>query len=205
MFTTLPWNKREAQRFVVLERMLWRREAIGQGQAREALEIGDAGIAPPLRFLLLGGQERSNLCIAFWVYKCREACPGLAHLGDAVHTLGVVAHEFIPQRAAGGHPVVPWHMMKPEQIFLRRTLKATEASRDLRRVLGYRVAAAGSTVEANALRVGAVEVGRVPVGPRRVVDPRSGAIVMAIGHLVMQSQRCHVVHHLSLIHISEPT
>ena len=52
---------------VVLERMRRRRESRRQRPLRERLEIGDAGVAPPLRFLLLDRQERADLRETFGI------------------------------------------------------------------------------------------------------------------------------------------
>ena len=49
---------------VVLERMRGRFVAFRQRPAGERLEVGDAGVPPPLRLLLLDRQERRDLRMA---------------------------------------------------------------------------------------------------------------------------------------------
>ena len=57
------------------------------------------------------------------------------------------------------------------------------------------VAALRGAIEPDAVRVGAVVVDRRPVGAACVlhVDPRAGAVVVALGHDVVQAERRHVV------------
>ena len=57
----------EVDGLVPAERMGRRGVAGRQGPLRDALEIGDAGVAPPARFLFLDGQESGGLRPAFGI------------------------------------------------------------------------------------------------------------------------------------------
>ena len=159
------------------------------------MEIGDARIPPPLGLLLLNCQERGDLLVARRIDVSTQARPHLAHLGDALHSGGVVAHQLVPERASRGHSIIPGQVMEPEQQCFRRALQTAKFRGDLGCVLRHRVAAARGPIKANALRVGAVVVDRGPIGVGAACHPRSRTVVMTLGHLVMQAQRRHVVHH----------
>ena len=60
-------------------------------------------------------------------------------------------------------------------------------------VLGDGVASGRGSIEADPRVVGAVVVNRCPVGASGV-DPRTGAMVVPLGHQMMQTERRHVVH-----------
>ena len=54
-------------------------------------------------------------------------------------------------------------MVEPQQIFVGDALQVGEAARDRRRILGDGIAAGRRAVEADAVRVGAVVIDRVPL------------------------------------------
>ena len=124
-----------------------------------------------------------------------QPVPGPAHAGDVVHAAAVAQDQLVPQRVARSHAVVPRHVVEPEQEFLRHRRQVAELRRHRRRVLRHRIAAAGTAVEANALRIGAVVVDRGPVRARAAFDPRRRPVVVAAAHQVVQAQRGHVVDH----------
>src|SRR5690606_21058711 len=187
--------ERELQGLVVLHVMRRRRFAGRQRTLREGLEVGDAGVAPPLRFLLLDAEEHRDLVVAFRIDLALEAGPGAAHAAHVVHATAVTHDQLVPQAAAGGHAVVPGHVVEPQQECLRHGIDAAELLRHRRRVRGHGVAAGGAAVEADAARVGTVVVDRGPVRARATFDPRAGTVMVATPHQVVQAQRGHVVDH----------
>ena len=108
-------------RFILLERALRRREARGQRALREALKVGEAGIAPPARFFFLNGEKGGRFGISSASTYGPESprCGAWRARLDAVR---VMHDEFIPERSPGGQPVIPAQVMKPQQVFFRCAL-----------------------------------------------------------------------------------
>src|SRR5690606_38342963 len=167
--------------------VLRRREAFGQRTFRERLEICNAGVAPPLRFVLLYLQERRHLRMSLGIYEWSEALPFGAQFTDRLDTVGVSIHQLIPKDAARPGAIVPRQVMEPQQELLGHTLHVTKLRRDRRRVLSHRVAARLGAIEADAFLVGAMEINRRPIGTRAALDPRPRAIVVTAAHEVMQT------------------
>ena len=66
------WRVRMPDRAVIFEAVLWRSGAGREGQARAALEISDAGVAPPLRLVLLDGEKLGDFLVTEGVDARRE-------------------------------------------------------------------------------------------------------------------------------------
>src|SRR3546814_8045846 len=73
-------------------------------------------------------------------------------------------------------------MVEPQQVIVAHRAEIGEAPRDRRRILRNRIAARCRAIEADAARVGAVVIGRVPFGTIEIADPRRGAVMMAGRH-----------------------
>src|SRR5690606_16613577 len=99
--------ERELQGLVVLHVMRGLGFAGRQRTLGEGLEVGHAGIAPPLRLLLLDAEEHRDLVVALLVDLAFQRGPGAAHAAYVVHPAAVARHELVPPAAAGGHAVVP--------------------------------------------------------------------------------------------------
>src|SRR4051812_33114591 len=95
-----------------------RREACRQRALRECLEVGNAGVAPPLRFLFLDGEERTHLREPLGVHVFAETGPREAHLPNYLDAVAVAIHQLVPQDAARRGPVIPRQMMEPEEELL---------------------------------------------------------------------------------------
>src|SRR5687767_6926437 len=106
--------------------MLRRREARGQRTFRERLEISDARIAPPLRFLLLDLQERRHLRVTLGIDVRSQALPLSAHLTNGIDTPRISMHQLVPQDAARPGSVIPWHVMEPQQELFLHALDIAE-------------------------------------------------------------------------------
>src|SRR3546814_8226888 len=80
-------------------------------------------------------------------------------------------------------------MVEPQQVIVAHRAEIGEAPRDRLRILLNRIAARCRAIEADAARVGAVVIGRVPFGTIEIADPRRGAVMMAGRHLVREAER----------------
>src|SRR6187402_326273 len=141
--------------------MCRRRETGRQWALRESLEIRDAGVAPPLRFLLLDRQKCTDLRETLRVDVLLEISPRTAHLANYLDAMRVAMHQLVPEDATRRSPVIPGQVMKPEQELLGSLAHVGKSCRNLRAVLRGCVAALGTAIEADALGVGAMVVSRV--------------------------------------------
>src|SRR5205085_7883964 len=142
---------------------------------------------------LLYGALLRDLRVPLRVYRAGQCIPLLPSVARPVNAALVVEGQLVPHRPARTHPVIPRHVMEPEQKFFRAGAQVGEAVADGRTVLTDGVAARRRAVEAEAARVGPMIVDRVPVGARLLVPPRRGAIVVPAPHEVMKAERRHVV------------
>src|SRR5262249_5153756 len=116
----IAWRVWESQRLVISQRMRGRRFARRQGLTRQRLEIRDAGVTPPLRLALLYAEERPLFLVALRVDGAVQTVPGRAHRVHFANAARIAPHQFIPERFAVRHAVVPGEMVKPKQEFFRR-------------------------------------------------------------------------------------
>ena len=90
------------------------------------------GIAPPLRFLFLDGEECSDLGEALGIDPVLLPVPGLAHLADRTHAAIVVEQHFFPERASRRHLPIPRNVVEPEQQVLRHLVRIGKRRGNLR-------------------------------------------------------------------------
>ena len=143
-----------------------------------------------MRLLAQPGGHRG---VPLVVDRALQRRPVLLHLRGLLGALVVVRDEALPQRLARRQPVVPRQMVEPEQQVLRRGLRIVPPVGERLGVLVDGAAAAARAVEADALLVGPVVVGRRPVEPPRVVVLRHHRVVIAADQ-VMEAERHRVVH-----------
>ena len=58
--------------------------------------------------------------------------PGAAHLANYLDAVRIAVHQLVPQHATRRHPVIPGHVMEPEQELLRHLAPVGENGGDLR-------------------------------------------------------------------------
>src|ERR1044072_3738533 len=104
----------------------------------EGAEILRAGVAPDAGLALLSGQERPHGGKAFRIDRVSglQRSPGFLPRAHGLDAALIAQAEFVPQRAAGAHRMIPWHVMKPEEEFLRARGKIRPAPRRLPRIPG---------------------------------------------------------------------
>src|ERR1700722_10697030 len=156
-------GERNVYRLVLLQRSLRKAIAGGKRALSYALEIGQRCIAPPLGFLFLNGEKRGGFGKSLGIHERSKRGPSGAHLSNVVRAARVVDHEFVPKCMTGGHRKVPGQVVKPEQVLLRRERWVVEYGREGGCVLRDGVAARGTAIKANTLRIGAVVIGRRPI------------------------------------------
>src|ERR1043165_2187526 len=115
--------------------------------------------------------------MALGIHEGCKARPGLAHVRHRLNAAAVVNHQLIPQGSARGHPVVPGHVMEPEEEVVRGTLEVRKLFGYGWRILRYCVAAGCCPIKADSLLVSPVEINRGPVGARAAAHPGSWAVV----------------------------
>src|SRR5688500_2128077 len=153
--------------------------ALRQRQAVHRLPVGDRGIAPPARFVLLDAQVIADVSEPLGVDMILLRGPGRRHAVDRRHAAIIARDQLVPQRLARMRGEAPGDMMEPQQEILVAPHWIGPAGLHLGRVLIERVRALGSAIEADAVRVGAVIIARVPFGPRQVADPRTWSVMVS--------------------------
>src|SRR6478672_3822296 len=96
--------------------------------------------------------------------------PLLVHCSNRRDAVIVMRDKRVPHRTAGAQPIVPWHVVEPQEVLVRHALQVREAAADFRCVLRYSVAAVRSAVEADAGPTRLMIVCRVPQRSGLVVD-----------------------------------
>jgi len=115
--------------------------------------------------------------------------------GHTAHPRIVVVAEALPQRAAVGEPIVPRHMVKPQQILFGAGLEML-----IERPVGFAILCRGSgprghsAVKAQSLCVGLMIVDGTPLqGIFRLVAIGLRTIVMVEGEDMVQAERHHII------------
>ena len=113
----------------------------------------------------------------------------------------VVAAQVFPKRLPIVHPIVPCHMVKPQQKRLRTCLQIVIQGTQWLGILCHIVRAFGTqfcmvaAVKAYANRIGTVIIARQPVlAPPSTFAPRLWSVVMVCSKDVVQPHRHHIVH-----------
>ena len=104
----------EAQAPIIFEAVPGRPSSGRKRKARYALEISNAGIAPPLRLVALNLQEGRHFLPALPVDYGRDRGPGPLHLVDGRYAAIVAIHKLSPDIAATRRGICPSSVVKPK-------------------------------------------------------------------------------------------
>ena len=97
--------------------------------------------------------------VAFAVDDTGERVPSPLKIADFINPLLVAQAELVPERAAGLHPVIPWHVVEPHQQVLWAGFEVALDGGQFGGVLLKGIGAAGAARGAEAPVVGLVIVG----------------------------------------------
>src|SRR3954447_2401548 len=112
-------NEAQIDRHEVFERVSgWAARVRRDRLLREGLEVQNACIPPPARFLLLDAEKRPGFAEALGIDEPLEAPPDIFHAADRLDAAAVTGGQLVPQRPAGGQPIGPRHVVKPEQVVI---------------------------------------------------------------------------------------
>lgn len=136
--------------------------ACRKGKAGKALKISDRGVSPPAGFHVLAMKRSRDRGVTLRIHEAAKPGPGPIHARNRGQAAIVMNDEPVPNGLAGGHPMGPAQVVKPQQLGLGDTLEIGEAASDLGRILGNRIAAGARPIEADAAVVGTIVIGRVP-------------------------------------------
>src|SRR5262245_43359088 len=181
-------------RLVFFESLLRFLYAVRQRTLRESLKIGQTRVFPPNCVALLNLQLLRHFGVTFRINHPGQRVPFPACGARPIHAALIMQRQFIPQGPSRTHSMVPGRVMKPDQKLFRASSQAGEPVTRWRMILANGIAASLRAIESQPAFVGAVVIGRIPVGPFFLVPPRRGAVMMPAPHNVMQPQRRHVIH-----------
>src|ERR1700734_966962 len=133
--TGIAGRVRDGDRLILLQRTRGRGYLFGKGAPRNALEIRQGRIAPPLRLLFLNAEICRGFSESLRIHERSKGRPGEAHLPNVVHPARVVNHQLIPKRMTGDHGEIPGKMVKPEQVLLGGERWVVEGGCERRRIL----------------------------------------------------------------------
>src|SRR5262245_9177291 len=137
------------------------------------------------RVTLLNLQFLRHFSVTFRVNRAGQRVPFLSRGSRPVHAALIMQRQFIPQDSSRTHAMIPGDVMEPDQKLLRTRSQVGVAVAHVRMILTHGIATFFSSVESQAAIVGAVIVGRIPVGAFFLVPPRRGAVMMPAPHNVM--------------------
>src|SRR5262249_31250075 len=184
----------KALRLVLFESLLRLLNALWQRALGESLKIEQARIAPMNRVALLNLQLLRDFGVTYRINRSGQRIPLLARGSRPIYAALIMQRQFIPQDPSRTHAMIPRDVMEPGQKLLRARAQVGEEVTRRRVILAYGIAPGLRAVEAKAAFVGAVIIGRVPIGAPLFLPPRRGAVMMPAPHNVMQPKRRHVIH-----------
>ena len=98
-------------------------------------EVRNAGIAPPSGFFFLYRQVHAYLMMPFLINIGPDAVPFLPQQAGFRCSLMVLQAEFFPKGAAGGERLIPGHVMKPKEEFVRALVRIGQLALEARMIL----------------------------------------------------------------------
>ena len=144
---------------------------------------------------MLNRQAFRNGAVALGVDDIGKISPLARHSVDFGNASIVFIQQLFPQRQAGWPLCSPGNVVKPQQEPRIDRVRIVPTVGDPVCMLRQRIRPACSSVETDALRIGAMIVARIPFRARQVADPWCRAVVVARIHEMRQAERSHVADH----------
>ena len=164
------------------------------GSLRERLEIEQTGVAPPFCVAGLDAELALYLVETLGIDIRLHGVPDGQEMARLVDAVVVLMAEFVPERTAVLHLVVPRHVVEPGEQVLRTGIDVVVELAECLRILLDIGGTRRGAVEAHTDSVGLVVVGWGPVGTHALGSvPRLWSVMVGAGKDVVNAQRHHVV------------
>src|SRR5260370_39201799 len=130
--------------FQRLRRLL---HARGQRTLGKSLEVRETGVLPPDSVALLNRELLGNRGVSLGIDLAAQSLPISPSRAHPIHPMLITQRHLVPQFATRAHPIIPCHMMKPEQELLGTSIEDRKLIANRVMILTDRIAAGRGAIE----------------------------------------------------------